>query len=103
METGTQKPMNQATTPDFPTHCRHCNAPLDCMPYFSDDATVDSKGRDCRVIAYDIFTGEPRTFEYTLACRKNLQHTQLKVVETPSVNFRCVIRADRYDEKKVRR
>lgn len=96
-------PNRNTQTPDFPTHCRYCNSPLDCMPYFSDDAYIDGKGRECRVIAYDIYTGNPRTFEYTLACRKDLKHTQLKVVETPSVGFRCVIRADRYDENKVRR
>lgn len=91
-------------TPDFPTHCRVCGGKLDCLPYFNDkDAMQDEHGRYCRAVAYDIYTGKPRTFEYTLACRNNPNHTQLKAVETPSVGFRCVIRADRYDEKRVRR
>lgn len=94
---------NDRKTPDFPTHCRMCNGQLDCLPYFGRDAWTDEQGRFCRVIAYDIYTGEPRTFEYTLACRNNPNHTQLKVVETPCVGFRCVIRADRYDEKRVMR
>lgn len=73
--------------PEYPKYCRMCGAQMDRI--------------DEQVIAYDIYTNEPRTFEYTYACRHDLKHTQLKVVETPANEFRCVIRADRYDRKKV--
>ena len=73
--------------PDYPKFCRMCGAPMDRI--------------DEQVIAYDIYTNEPRTYEYTYACRKDLKHTQLKVAETPANEFRCVIRADRYDRTRV--
>lgn len=73
--------------PDYPKFCRMCGAPMDRI--------------DEQVIAYDIYTHEPRTYEYTYACRKDLKHTQLKVAETPANEFRCVIRADRYDRTRV--
>ena len=75
------------SVPDYPKFCRMCGAPMDRI--------------DEQVIAYDIYTNEPRTYEYTYACRHDLKHTQLKVAETPANNFRCVIRADRYDRKRV--
>ena len=88
----------QGSVPEFPTYCRICNGVLDPMPYFVEGATQDSQGRNCKVKAYDIFSGKPRTYEYTLACRENLEHTQLVVLETPTVGFRAVIKKERYDD-----
>jgi len=75
--------------PELPKFCRMCGAQMDAI---RED-----------VIAYDIYTKEPRTMKYLYACRDNLQHTKLVVVDTPARNFRCVIREDRFDESRVRR
>nr|DAV59336.1 MAG TPA: hypothetical protein [Caudoviricetes sp.] len=93
----------QRKNPDFPTNCKICGGILDPLPYFNDvNAYEDEQGRFCKVLAR-FPNGEPRTFEYTLACRNNPnEHPQLKVVETPCVGFRSVIRADKYDVNKLK-
>lgn len=96
--------IKKVPTTDFPTFCRICNGPLDFMPYSNNkDAWDDAEGRPCKVIGYDIYNGTPRTLEYDVVCRNDPSHTKLKVVDTPSTGFRCVIRADRYDESRVRK
>lgn len=85
--------------PDFPSYCRQCDGRLVLVR--EPDMQSDGAGRPCRVIANDVFTGEPRTWEYLVNCDKSDDHQKLVVVETPSVDFRAVITQARYDRRIV--
>lgn len=73
--------------PPIPTNCRECGGVLQCI--------------DEEPLAYNIYTGEVRTVKKTYACRENLAHTQMIVLENEKANFRAVIRADKWDEDRA--
>ena len=74
--------------PELPTTCRACNEPMDAI--------------ETKTLDYFRGTKNPRTTKYRYACRGNLEHKQLIVLDTPSTDYRAVIPADVYDESRER-